>query len=152
MTSIVVRQYAPNKESVLARTRENKLKSPEIDPGAEARRTLAWGAYFWGQYRRVVSNRLAAAALVGSNRKISPKSRFIALAALTALWAPVCLALPHRLAAEWWAPFETMIWLFVIMGAWGMGNVLHTCWKDTRDPAWRAAHRLPPLRCNSAAR
>ena len=155
MTSIVVKQYAPDRESMSARTHEKKLKLFEINPDAEARRTLAWGAYFWRQYRRAVSNRLASAALVSSSKdssmKMSPKSIFISLATLVAFWAPVCLALPRQLSAGWWVPSETILWLFVIVGAWGISGVLYTCWKDTRDPEWRAAHRLPPLRSKSAA-
>jgi hypothetical protein len=150
MASIVVRQYAPDKGSILAGAHENKLKSYGIDADAEARRILVWGAYFWGRYRRVISNRSAAADLVSASSKISAKSISIALATLVAFWAPVCLALPHRLGAERWAP--SVLWLFVIIGAWGLGSVLYTCWKDTRDHAWRAAHGLPPRQSNSTTR
>jgi hypothetical protein len=149
MTSIVVRHYAPDKESMLAGAHENEFKSHGIGANAEVRRFLVWGAYFWGRYRRVVSNRSASADLVSASSKISAKSVSIALATLVAFWAPVCLTLRHRLGAEQWAP---LLWLFVIIGAWGLSSVLYTCWKDTRDHAWRAAHGLPPRQSNSATR
>jgi hypothetical protein len=43
------------------------------------------------------------------------------------------------------AAVRALQWALVFIGVSGLGSVLYTAWKDTRDPAWRAAHKLPPL-------
>jgi hypothetical protein len=41
---------------------------------------------------------------------------------------------------------ELLQWALVFIGVSGLGSILYTAWRDTRDPVWRAAHKLPPLR------
>src|SRR6185312_9787288 len=65
--------------------------------------------------------------------------------ALVALWAPVYLAILSYLGNGPGARSEALEWSLVVLGAFGLGRVLHLAWRDTRDPAWRAAHGLPQL-------
>jgi hypothetical protein len=65
-------------------------------------------------------------------------------AALVALWAPAYLALLDQLGIELASGPEPLQWALVAVGTFGLGSVLYTSWRDTRDPAWRAAHGLTP--------
>jgi hypothetical protein len=75
----------------------------------------------------------------------SQKSTLKTWAAIVALWAPVYLALIEGFGLSSMPRSELLQWALVFIGVSGLGSVLYTAWKDTRDPAWRAAHRLPPL-------
>jgi hypothetical protein len=75
----------------------------------------------------------------------SLKSTIKTWAAIVALWAPVYLALIEGFGLESMPRSELLQWALVFIGVSGLGSILYTAWKDTRDPAWRAAHRLPPL-------
>ena len=75
----------------------------------------------------------------------SLKSTLKTWAAIVALWAPVYLALIEGFGLASMPRSEILQWALVFIGVSGMGSILYTAWKDTRDPAWRAAHRLPPL-------
>ncbi len=75
----------------------------------------------------------------------SLKSTLKTWAAIVALWAPVYLALIEAFGLTSMPRSELLQWALVFIGVSGLGSVLYTAWKDTRDPAWRAAHRLPPL-------
>ncbi len=66
-----------------------------------------------------------------------------ALAALVALWAPVYLALVDYFGDGMLARPEALEWSLFVIGAAGLGSVVYLAWRDTRDPAWRAAHELP---------
>jgi hypothetical protein len=76
----------------------------------------------------------------------SLKSALKSSAMIVALWAPVYFVLVESLGLESMPRSELLQWSLVAVGVCGFGSVLFTAWKDTRDPAWRAAHRLPPLR------
>jgi hypothetical protein len=69
-------------------------------------------------------------------------------AAIVALWAPVYLALVDGFGLASMPRSELFQWGLVAVGVSGLGSILYTAWKDTRDPAWRAAHKLPPLRAS----
>jgi hypothetical protein len=75
----------------------------------------------------------------------SLKSTLKTWAAVVALWAPVYLALVEGLGLESMPRSELLQWALVFIGVSGLGSILYTAWRDTRDPVWRAAHRLPPL-------
>jgi hypothetical protein len=75
----------------------------------------------------------------------SLKSTLKTWAAIVALWAPVYLALAEGFGPESMPRSELLQWALVFIGVSGLGSILHTAWRDTRDPGWRAAHRLPPL-------
>jgi hypothetical protein len=75
----------------------------------------------------------------------SLKSTLKTGAAIVALWAPVYLALIDGFSLASMPRSEILQWALVFIGVSGLGSILYTAWKDTRDPAWRAAHRLPPL-------
>jgi hypothetical protein len=75
----------------------------------------------------------------------SLKSTLKTWAAIVALWAPVYLALIEGFGLSSMPRSELLQWALVFIGVSGMGSILYTAWRDTRDPAWRAAHRLAPL-------
>jgi hypothetical protein len=75
----------------------------------------------------------------------SHKTTLKTWAAIVALWAPVYLALIEGFGLSSMPRSELFQWALVFIGVSGLGSVLYTAWKDTRDPEWRAAHRLPPL-------
>ena len=75
----------------------------------------------------------------------SLKSTFKTWAAIIALWAPVYLVLIEGFDLTSMPRSELLQWGLVFVGVSGLGSILYTAWKDTRDPAWRAAHRLSPL-------
>jgi hypothetical protein len=75
----------------------------------------------------------------------SLKSTLKTWAAIVALWAPVYLALAEVFGLESMPRSELVQWALVFIGVSGMGSIVYSGWRDTRDPAWRAAHRLPPL-------
>ena len=64
------------------------------------------------------------------------------LGAIVAFWAPVYLAILNYLGAGAGAQAEALGWSLLAVGAAGLGSVVYLAWKDTRDPAWRAAHGL----------
>jgi hypothetical protein len=74
--------------------------------------------------------------------QVSLKSVLINWSALVALWAPPYLAVLDHCYPRSAANSEPLQWLLVIIGFFGIGSVLYISWKDTRDPAWRAAHWL----------
>jgi hypothetical protein len=74
------------------------------------------------------------------------KSALKGSAMIVALWAPVYLALIEAFGLASMPRSELLQWGLVAVGVAGFGSVLYAAWKDTRDPAWRIAHRLPPLR------
>jgi hypothetical protein len=76
----------------------------------------------------------------------SLKSALKSSAMIVALWAPVYFALVEGFGLASMPRSELLQWGLVAIGISGLGSVLYTAWKDTRDPAWRAAHGLPPLR------
>jgi hypothetical protein len=75
---------------------------------------------------------------------VSPTSVLTNWAALIALWAPAYLALLDHLGIEFAGGPEPLQWALVAVGAFGLASVIYVSWRDTRDPAWRAAHRLAP--------
>jgi hypothetical protein len=81
----------------------------------------------------------------------SLKSALKNAAAIVALWAPVYLSLVDRFSLASMPQSELLQWALVAMGISGLGTILHAAWKDTRDPAWRGAHRLRPLRAARVA-
>ncbi len=66
-------------------------------------------------------------------------------AAIIALWAPVYLSVLDGLGHASIARSELFQWALVAVGIAGLAGVLYVGWRDTRDPAWRAAHQLPPM-------
>jgi hypothetical protein len=155
MTSIVSEKYIPgvsDEKSMLERTRKQFRKLRWVGPKEEALRVLAWGKYSWRLYRSVATRGLVLWSAVSPNRRVSLKSILINWAAMVALWAPVYLALLDHLGPKSVAQSESLQWVLVVIGFMGIGGVLYACWKDTRDPAWRAAHRLPHIRSGAAGR
>jgi hypothetical protein len=75
---------------------------------------------------------------------VSLKAALMNWAAIIALWAPVYLSVLDYFGHASMARSELFQWALVVVGVAGLGSVLYAGWKDTRDPAWRAAHRLPP--------
>jgi hypothetical protein len=75
----------------------------------------------------------------------SLKSALKNWAAIIALWAPVYFALVDGFGLASMPRSELFQWGLVAVGISGLGSIVYSAWKDTRDPAWRAAHRLPPL-------
>jgi hypothetical protein len=65
---------------------------------------------------------------------------------IVALWAPVYFVLVESFGLESMPRSELLQWGLVAVGVSGLASILFTAWRDTRDPAWRIAHRLPPLR------
>ena len=62
-------------------------------------------------------------------------------AALVALWALPYLTLLNYFHIDA-AQSEALRWLLVAIGASGVASIVFTAWRQTRDPAWRARHRL----------
>jgi hypothetical protein len=60
-------------------------------------------------------------------------------AALMALWALPYLTLLHHFQLE---ASQALQWSLLVVGICGTGGVLFMAWKDSCDPAWRAAHGL----------
>jgi hypothetical protein len=77
---------------------------------------------------------------------VSLKSALKNSAAIVALWAPVYFSLVDDFGLASMPQSELLQWALVAVGTSGLGTILHAAWKDTRDPAWRRGHRLPPLR------
>jgi hypothetical protein len=75
----------------------------------------------------------------------SLKSALKNSAAIVALWAPVYFSLVDRFGLASMPQSELLKWALVAVGISGLGTILHSAWKDTRDPTWRGAHRLPRL-------
>ena len=73
---------------------------------------------------------------------VSPKSALTNSAAVIALWAPAYLVLQDYLGIELSGGLEALQWALLAVGAVGLGSVVYVSWRDTRDPAWRAAHGL----------
>jgi hypothetical protein len=76
----------------------------------------------------------------------SLKSALKSSAMIVALWAPVYFVLIESFGLESMPRSDLFQWGLVAVGALGLGSILFTAWRDTRNPAWRAAHGLPPLR------
>jgi hypothetical protein len=76
--------------------------------------------------------------------RLSAKTVLASIAAIVALWAPAYLALLDHAGLDSAAESEALQWALFAVGAAGLGTILYTAWRDTRDPAWRAAH--PQLR------
>jgi hypothetical protein len=64
-------------------------------------------------------------------------------AAVIALWALPYLTVLDLLRLDG-ARSDALQWSLLAIGVLGIGSVLYLAWKDTLDPAWRAAHGLPP--------
>jgi hypothetical protein len=77
---------------------------------------------------------------------VTLKATLVNWAAIIALWAPIYLSVLDSLGHASIARSELFQWALVVVGIAGLGSILYAGWKDTRDPAWRAAHRLPPMR------
>jgi hypothetical protein len=75
---------------------------------------------------------------------ISTKTALASAAAVVALWSPASLALLDHAGLDSAAESQALQWALLAVGAAGLGSILHAAWRDTRDPAWRAAH--PQLR------
>ena len=75
---------------------------------------------------------------------VSTKTALASLAAIVALWSPAYLALLDHAGLDSAAESEVLQWALFAVGAAGLGSILYAAWRDTRDPAWRAAH--PQLR------
>jgi hypothetical protein len=65
------------------------------------------------------------------------------LGAVVAYWAPTYLGILNYFGRGLAAQPEALGWSLFAVGAFGLGSVVYLAWKDTRDPAWRAAHGLP---------
>ena len=76
----------------------------------------------------------------------SLKSALKSSAMIIALWAPAYFVLVDGFGLVSMPRSELFQRALVAIGVCGLGSIVFTAWKDTRDPAWRAAHRLPPLR------
>jgi hypothetical protein len=81
----------------------------------------------------------------------SLKSALMSSAMIVALWAPAVLRVVESFGLESMPRSELLQWGLVAAGVSGLGSFLFTAWKDTRDPAWRAAHGLTPLRAARVA-
>jgi hypothetical protein len=64
-------------------------------------------------------------------------------AAVIALWALPYLTVLDLLRLDG-ARSDALQWSLLLIGVLGIGSVLYLASKDTLDPAWRAAHGLPP--------
>ena len=63
--------------------------------------------------------------------------------AIVAFWAPAYLGMLDHLGGNISARTEALEWLLLAIGASGLAGIGFIAWRDTRDPAWRAAHGLP---------
>jgi hypothetical protein len=72
----------------------------------------------------------------------APKFVLSSWGAIIALWALPYLALLDHFGRDVAVRSEALEWMLVAVGAAGFGGVLYFAWRDTRDPAWRAAHGL----------
>jgi hypothetical protein len=72
--------------------------------------------------------------------RVSAKTVLASLAALVALWAPAYLAVLDHAGLVSAAQSESLQWALLAVGAAGLASILYIGWRDTRDPAWRAAH------------
>ena len=68
----------------------------------------------------------------------SPKTVLSTWAAIVALWAPAYLALLDHTGSA--TRSEALEWALLAVGAAGLASIVYAAWRDTRDPAWRAAH------------
>jgi hypothetical protein len=73
-------------------------------------------------------------------KTVSPKTVLTNWAAIVALWAPAYLALLDYTGLDSAAQSEALQWGLLGVGAAGLASILYAAWRDTRDPAWRAAH------------
>jgi hypothetical protein len=69
---------------------------------------------------------------------VSPKTVLSTWAAIVALWAPAYLTLLDHTGSA--ARSEALEWALLAIGASGLASIVYAAWRDTRDPAWRAAH------------
>ena len=76
---------------------------------------------------------------------VSTISALAAFGAFVALWAPAYLSLLDNFGGELAARSDMFEWLLVMIAAYGLGSVLYLAWQDTKDPTWRADHKLPPI-------
>lgn len=74
----------------------------------------------------------------------APKFVLSSWGAIIALWALPYLALLDYFGRDVAARSQALEWMLVAVGAAGLASVLYFAWRDTRDPAWRAAHGLAP--------
>ncbi len=72
--------------------------------------------------------------------RVSTKTVLASVAAVVALWSPAYLALLDHAGLDSAAESEALQWTLLAVGAVGLGSILYSAWRDTRDPAWRAAH------------
>ena len=63
--------------------------------------------------------------------------------------APVYLGILDFFGGELSPRSEVLEWSLVAVGVFGFASVFYVAWKDTRDPAWRAAHGLPQSASNT---
>ena len=75
----------------------------------------------------------------------SLKSALKTWAMIVALWAPVYFVLVEASASNRCRDPTSSNGPWSPLASSGLGSILVAAWKDTRDPAWRAAHKLPPL-------
>jgi hypothetical protein len=87
-------------------------------------------------------------AFAGRAMSVSPKTVLSTWAAIVALWAPAYLALLDHTGSG--ARTEALEWALLVVGAAGLASIVYAAWRDTRDPAWRAAH--PEFRRGRARR
>jgi hypothetical protein len=73
--------------------------------------------------------------------RVSLKTVVASTAAIVALWAPASLLLLDRVGLDSAAQSEALQWALLVVGVAGMAGILLSAWRDTRDPAWRSAHR-----------
>jgi hypothetical protein len=147
MTLIVTKDYSPagtNGPPTLVRARPQWPQTRRISLADEASGWLACGRSSWRLYRGFAARRLSSESILNSRKRVSGKSILITCAAVAALWAPVYMSLLDHIGPA--VLSEPLQWVAVIVGATGLGGVIYTCWKDTRDPAWRAAHGLAQKR------
>ena len=74
---------------------------------------------------------------------VSIVSVLAGLGAVVAFWAPAYLETLNHFGGGLAPQPEALGWSLFVVGALGLGTVVFLAWKDTRDPAWRAAHGLP---------
>jgi hypothetical protein len=72
--------------------------------------------------------------------RVSVKTLLASVAAVVALWAPAYLAFLDRAGLDAAAESALLQWALLAVGGAGLATILYVAWRDTRDPAWRAAH------------